>query len=381
MPVEILEKLGARSKRIASPEVNLEQLKREDQSTRKQWWEDIKANKKEYDDLSYDRDKFFESNMALARLKLVLSFIDNGENPPEHSFKREELNLLREFEQFIVYDRMSAEEIKEYVRSGKDEGGIVKLAKQAAVNGYDQVYKIIEQKNIPSDLAFAMQRIYKDRIEKMEIAASEIKLSDIHKGIDQVEVKGVGAQDLQILERVYITQLEARLKKPEKDIKWNKWSGVQKFDRLKKIYNEMKSIKPVSMEVFKATMPHALGIRAVNKKRWLLIFSKPVMKLEVKVLSDYREIHVTGHEAEQIAYSELMLHIEEAVKSMKGGNPYVLALAATTHWEGKAIDYAKEGVGVYPDLCLVLIDLRDKRVYYNADDERLEKVIPFIEPR
>lgn len=378
--VETLERLGSRSKRIASPEVNMEQLKRENESTRRHWWEEIEANKTEYDNLSCERDKFLESNMALARLKLVLSFTDSGQTSPKHTFRREELDLLRDFEQFIVYDRLSAEEIKEYIRSGREEGGVLKLAKQAAVGGYDQIYKIIEQRNIPSDLAFAFQRVYQDRIKKMELAVAEIKLTDIYKEVEKVEVKGVNVKDIQLLESSYITQLERKLRKPEKEIRWNKWSGIERFDRLKKIYNELKTIKPVSLTVFKETMPHVLGIRAVNKKRWLLIFNRSVLMLEVKVLSGYKEMHLSGHEAEQITFGELMLHVEEVLKKVKK-YPYVLALAATTHWEGKAIEYAKEGVGLSPNLSLVLIDLRDKRMHYNFNDERLEEVLPFLEVR
>ena len=54
MPIEILERLSARSKRIASPDVNLEQLRRESESTRKEWWDEVGANKREYDNLPYD---------------------------------------------------------------------------------------------------------------------------------------------------------------------------------------------------------------------------------------------------------------------------------------------------------------------------------------
>ena len=380
MPVGILERLSVRCKRVADPEVNLEQLRRESESTRRKWWEEIEANREEYKSLPHERDKFLESNMALARLKLVLSFIDNGEKPPRHTFKREELDLLREFEQFIVYDRLPTEEIREYVRGGKDEGGILKLAKHAAVSGYDQMYRIMERRNIPSDLALAMQRIYQDRIKKVEIAAAEIKLTELHREVDRVEIKGVSVQDIQVMERSYFTLLENRLRNPDKDIKWNKWLKIQRFDRLKKIYSELKAIKPVSRGLFKATMPHALGIRAVNKKRWLLVFKKTVLMLEVKVLSDYKEILLTSHEAEQISFGELMLHVEEARKKVKNC-PYVLALPATTHWEGKAVQYAKEGDGLSPNLCMVLIDLRDKTMHYNPEDERLEGVLPFLEAK
>ncbi len=377
IPIDILEKLIARSKRIASPEVNLEQLRRESESTRRAWWNEIEANKREYNNLPYDRDKFLESNMALARLKLVVSFLDKGESPPpEHAFRQEELDLLREFEQFIVYDRLSVEEIKDYVRSGRDEEkGIVKLAKHASLKGYNQIYKLMEQKNIPSDLAFAFQRIYQDRIKKMEIAASEIGLAEVYKEVERVEVKaGVSPYDAQLSERTYMTRLETNLRE-KKELKWKK---IEKFDRLKKIRSELEAIKPISREVLKQTMPHGLGLRAVAKKRKWLIFTKTVFMLELKVLSDYKELYLSGHDAENISFAEMMLHVEEAIPKVKKC-PYVLALASTTRWEDRAIGYAKEGVGLSPNLCLVLIELKDKVPHSKPDDTRLEKVLPYLE--
>ena len=379
MPVEVLERLSLRSKRIADPQINLEQLRRESIDTRRQWWEEIEANRREYNNLPYDRDKFLESNMALARLKLVASFQENEEPlPPNHGFRQEEIDLLRDFEKFIVYDRLSVEEIKEYVRSGKEEVmGIVKLAKHAATSGYDQIYRIMEEKNIPSDLALAFQRIYQERLKKMEIAASQIRLAEVYREVEKVEVKGVSVQDVKLSERAYIAQLEARLKNPEERIKWNKWYDIKTFDRVKKIYSELKSVKPISEGTFKETMPLGMGVRAVNKRRWLLIFKKTVLALEAKVLSDYRELLLSGHDAE-IPYGELMLHIEEALPKARK-SPYVLALAATLGWEGKAISYAKEGTPLSPNLSLVLIELKDKKLYFNPKDKRLEKVLPFLE--
>lgn len=384
IPVEILERLNLRSKRVADPEVNLEQLRREDETTRRQWWNEIEANKREYNNLPYERDKFLESNMALARLKLVVSFIDNGETPPaQHGFREEELDLLRDFEQFIVYDRLSVEDIKDYIKSGKeDERGIVKLAKHAAVNGYDEMYKLMEQRNIPSDLAFAIQRIYQERIKKMEVAAAEIRLSEVYKGIEAVveakeavAEKAVTTQEAKMMEHSYIGQVEARLKQPSKELGWKK---IERFNTMEKIYSELKVIKPISKETIRDTMPNGLGIRA-RIETGILFFKKPSLILEVRVLSNYRELHLRGFD-DQISFGGVMVQVEEGVAKAKGF-PCVLALASTSGWNEEAIAYAREGKVLSPTLSLVLIELKDKKMHYNPGDQRLVQVLPYLEIR
>jgi len=51
----------------------LEQLRRESESARRNRWHELETIKAEYDALPTDRDKFLESNIALAKLKGALS--------------------------------------------------------------------------------------------------------------------------------------------------------------------------------------------------------------------------------------------------------------------------------------------------------------------
>ena len=99
--------------------------------------------------------------------------------------------------------------------------------------------------------------------------------------------------------------------------------------------------------------------------------------LEVKVLSNYRELYSSGHETEKSPFSDMMLHIEEAVAKVKEC-PYVLGLASTIGWEERAIEYVKEGIAPSSNLCLVLIDLRDGTMHYNSSDQRLPQFLPYL---
>lgn len=390
MPTETLERLSSRCKRVAALSMNLEQLRRESETTRRQWWSEIEDNRKEYSNLQYDPDEFLESNFAMARLKLVASFLENREPPPaEHGFRDTELEFIKEFEKYIVYDRLSVEEIRDFVRSGaEDEKGIVSLAKHAAVSGYDQVYKFMQQSDLPNDLALAFQRIYSDRIRKMESAAAELKLSEVHQDIEATKVeladtamtgatgkqtRTVTTAEAKKLERSYIQQVEARLKHPGKD---HPWKRVERFSNIKRIMSEVKAFKPFSAKTVKERMPHGLGVSAVILKGNIL-FKKPSLTLLVKVVGNYKEMHLRGFDA-PVSYGELMRHVERSVFSSKG-HPAMLALASPAGWDNESISYAREGKALMHDLSLVLLGLKDKVLYYNSSDERLKGVLPYLE--
>ena len=385
MPVETLERLSFRCKRIAALEMNLEQLRRESETSRREWWSEIEQNTAEYNTMQYEPDQFLESNFALARLKLVDSFVENGEPPPAgHGFRDEEINLLNEFEQYIVYDRLSVEEIRDFVRSGaEDEKGIVALAKHAAVSGYDQMYKLMQERNLPNDLALALQRIYQDRIKKMEAAAAELKLSETHRDIEAGRAapeavtaepgKTITASEARLLERSYIQQVEARLKQPSNDYQWKR---VNRFNSLDRIMSELKSLKPASPEAVRESMPHGLGVKAVIKGGGFL-FKKPVLTLEASVVSNYKELHLRGFDT-PISYGELMRHVEEVIALAKG-RPYVLALASPAGWDAEAIAYVREGKSLMQGLSLALLGLKDRVVHYNVADDRLKKVLSYLE--
>jgi len=176
MGIEDLERLNKLPKAIASPEMDLEKLKETEEYIRRQWWDEIRRVEGEYLTKCVPEgatNGFLEANIVMSKLKLVVSFLDNGERSPEHGFKDDQMDFVRSFDDFKVYDILSEDEIAEYVRRGReDERGIVRLAKDAALKGYDQMDRIIGSK-IRGDLALAFKRVYSDRLKKMELAATE----------------------------------------------------------------------------------------------------------------------------------------------------------------------------------------------------------------
>ena len=178
--------------------MNLEQLKRKPESTRREWWNTLNAIEDECDSMTYERNKYLDASIAIAKLKLVAVFIDNDETvPQDNSFTDEELGLLREFEEYIIYDRMSPQDIIDYIKGGSDDKGIVQLAKHAALQNYQQINSVLAEKNIPGDLALAFQTIYQERLRKMQMAAARymeesgglLETKDLIKSTEQERAK------------------------------------------------------------------------------------------------------------------------------------------------------------------------------------------------
>ena len=144
MGIEDLERLNKLPKTVASPEMDLEKLKGTEEYIRRQWWDEIRRVEGEYLTKCVpegETNGFLEANVVMSKLKLVVSFLDNRERSPEHGFKDDQMDFVRSFDDFNVYDILSETEIAEYVRRGReDERGIVRLAKDAALKGYDQMH-------------------------------------------------------------------------------------------------------------------------------------------------------------------------------------------------------------------------------------------------
>ena len=223
--IEDLERLNKLPRTIASLEMDLEKLKGTEEYIRRQWWDEIRRVEGEYLTKFVpegETNEFLEANIAMAKLKLVVSFLDNGERSPEHVFKDEQMDFIRNFDDFKVYDLLSENEIAEYVRRGsEDERGIVRLAKDAAIKGYNQMDRIIGSK-IRGDLALAFKRIYSDRLKKMEFAATEyirkygIGPDGVWEDIEGVITKSVKERE-EIIEELNqsLSNLEERVKEGE----------------------------------------------------------------------------------------------------------------------------------------------------------------------
>ena len=173
MPNEILGELMYPAKNTADPMMNLAQLEQETESLRKQWWDEIEEKKARADSSPYDRSKYLYSYFALARLKLVASFLHRGEAPPaSHGIRREWIDLLTDFEKFTAFDRLSSDDIVRYIEQRSDESGVLELARHAAIHKYVDMMQVIGDVDMPNDLAYAFQDLYKQRIDKMQAAAA-----------------------------------------------------------------------------------------------------------------------------------------------------------------------------------------------------------------
>ena len=175
MEIGDLERLNRLPKTITSPELGLEQLKRLPEHRRRQWWDELARIEEEYYGQYYPAgatNEFLEANIVMAKLKLIISFLDNGERCPAHSFTEDEMTFMRGFEELAVIGRLSVGELVEYFKRAKGrERGLVKIAFEAVTRGYNVVDEIVRRGDIPKDLANAFKRVYRDRILKMEETA------------------------------------------------------------------------------------------------------------------------------------------------------------------------------------------------------------------
>ncbi|MDI6885566.1 MAG: hypothetical protein QMD22_04315 [archaeon] len=173
--IEDLERLNKLPREISKPDMDLEQLKRLPEYRRRQWWDEILRIEGEYYGKYYLEGKtneYLEANIVMAKLKLVVSFLDNGERSPEHLFKEDEMTFLRGFEELAVIGRLSVDELVDYFKRVKGkERGLVKIAFDAVNRGYNVMDEIVRRSDIPGDLANAFKRVYGERVKKMEETA------------------------------------------------------------------------------------------------------------------------------------------------------------------------------------------------------------------
>jgi len=434
MPLELLEKLSSRPKMIADPKMNLEQLRRKPEDTRRDWWNTLNAVEAECDSMTYERNKYLDASVAIAKLKLIAVFKDKDELvPQDHSFTEEELALLKEFEEYIIYDRMSPQDIIDYIRGGTDDKGIVQLAKHAAMQNYQQINSVLAEKNIPGDLAFAFQTIYQERLRKMQMAAAKymeesgglldtkdlIRSTEEEKARIDAEAKKleeltervtaagqsleqekeqyqqrateldsltkmikedesfstvvVNASEAKLMERTYIGQVESKLKKSSGELKWKK---IETFDGLNRVSRELGREHKVTQSEVKKKLPNELGISTIIEER--KGFSKrPTICMQIKVLSNYEQLLINGFDSRRMNVSDIVKHSQQALEAVKDC-PLISVLASTTGWSDKAIDYVRGGNVSSPELSLVLVDLKSKELYYHQSDHRLSKILYYL---
>jgi len=175
--IEDLERLNSLPKELSKPDMDLEKLKRLPEYRRRQWWDELLRVEEEYYGKYYlegETNEYLEANIAMSKLKLVVSFLDNDEQCPVHSFKDDEITFMRGFEELVVIGRLSVDELVDYFKRVKGkERGLVKIAFDAVNLGYSVMDEIVRRGDIPGDLANAFTRVYGGRLKKMEEIAKK----------------------------------------------------------------------------------------------------------------------------------------------------------------------------------------------------------------
>jgi len=95
------EKVECTAEDIASPDMDLEKLRRLPEYRRRQWWDEVLRIEEEYYGKYYlegETNEYLDANIAMSQLKLVVSFLDTGEQI-EHSFREDEMTFMHGFEE------------------------------------------------------------------------------------------------------------------------------------------------------------------------------------------------------------------------------------------------------------------------------------------
>jgi len=207
-----------------------------------------------------------------------------------------------------------------------------------------------------------------DLIRKVKMAAEKMTEKMTQEPVH------VTPQKARLLERNYIVQTEARLKAPGGILNWDK---VTIFTNVDKVGHELKRSGLLSPKAVRRSMPNGMGIKASVATAKLALLKRTSLVLGIRVLSNYMELALSGLDTE-ISFGELGRQVELAMGESRL-YPFVLVLASTAGWSQEAVEYAETGKGLSPNLSLVLVDLERRLMHYNARDENLDKILPYLE--
>lgn len=153
--------------------MDVEELRRTfSQEERLDMWNKLREAAKWYvtecsADLPAEVDRLNKGLIRLAQLKIAYTFREEGVfDDVVATFRREEYEVLRDFEEYKVFDAIPVDEVVEMV--ARREGRVYDLV----VGYYDKQYNILDKKWGPliGDLAYAISRLYAKRREKIEEA-------------------------------------------------------------------------------------------------------------------------------------------------------------------------------------------------------------------
>lgn len=198
MEIGDLERMNKLPREIASVDLKMLEKRHE----RSQWWDEIKGIEGEYYRKFFpkgERNEYLEANIAMAKLKLVVSFLDNEERNLEQFGKydrpgKDEIVFLHTVENELPQvRRLSPEKLAEYYHNKRlrgELGGFAGLVFDTVQKRSNVVDTIMERSDIPDDLAKAFDRIYEAQIQKiqesLQIMITKWGITGVYEDINSV---------------------------------------------------------------------------------------------------------------------------------------------------------------------------------------------------
>lgn len=156
---------------------DLESLSRTfSEEERVELWNEIRSSWKRYliecsPSIPKDMDKIIRGKFRFAQLLLAATFKFNNEGYENitRMFRDEEYGILRDFEEYKIFDNLSVDDIVEFIR--RREGKVYELVKKY----YEKQYNMLDRSwgSLIGDLAYVFNIRYKDRRKKIEDAVVE----------------------------------------------------------------------------------------------------------------------------------------------------------------------------------------------------------------
>lgn len=225
----------------------LESLKREDEITRTELWNNIANNltkfkTKKCGDVKKQNDVYEQvlAKFRMAQLLLyTVAFENNEDNQAiKNAFKLVEMNLLIDLERFIEFEKRPTDQIVNSI--GRKEGGLYELITEYYEKGYTDLDNLWKDKNISIDLRLA----FNHRYEKIQKRIREITIACIDK-YDLTWLKSsilVKVKDSEQKREEIFRDAEAKIEKLETDLKKYESIGTENQllkDKLSKLDAEL----------------------------------------------------------------------------------------------------------------------------------------------
>ena len=292
----------------------------------------------------------------LAKKEIDIRRLEEDRKSLEENYRR----IIENYEATLKEQERTIEQLKNEIRRLEHVKAELARAEAERARTEEEKRRIEEElrriENLYNSLRNEIEELAR---ESKEIKSKKTELEAIINALKEEDVffDGVTSEQSRLMEIDYAKNVEKRLKE------LNGWK-VKVSDERDRIYGELKRLDSGVTYDTLSRIPNNITITATKG-----FFRKQTF--EVKILSHYRELYFAGVDKRKFGLAEIMPYIEQLREK---GDRYVLALASTTGWSDKAINYVKNNTM----LNLILVDLNSKEIYYNPANIELENYLYYL---